>query len=149
MQLQTKNQLEDKITIVNRKMKNPKKIILYAEDDPINTLVMKNYLSIYDDLNLLCVENGLEAVKIMDSDSLNIDIIFMDCNMPIMDGYQATQEIRAIYKKKGYDQIPIIAVTANILFSDLENCLAVGMDDYLTKPFKRDDIRKKIDLYLK
>ena len=110
---------------------------------------MKRYLSVYDDIKLECVENGLEAVKLIDCDKPYIDIIFMDCNMPVMDGYQATKEIRAINRKRGHGKIPIIAVTANILHSDLDHCISAGMNDFLTKPFKREDLRKKIDYYLK
>ena len=109
---------------------------------------MKRYLSTYDDIKLECVNNGLEAVNIMDCDHPYIDIIFMDCNMPVMNGYQATKEIRANSKKRGHGNTPIIAVTANVLRSDLEHCLSSGMNDYLTKPFKREDLREKIDYYI-
>ena len=119
--------------------------ILYAEDDHINRIVMKRYLSAFTHIKLECVENGLEAVKMIDCENPLIDLIFMDCNMPILDGYQATQEIRAIGKKRGHSRIPIVAVTANVLHRDLEHCLEVGMDDYLTKPFTKEDIKRKID----
>ena len=57
--------------------------VLYAEDDPINIIVMKNYLSFFEEIKLVWVENGLEAVKLIKKDYSSFDIIFIDCNMPI------------------------------------------------------------------
>ena len=111
-------------------------------------MVMKNYLGVYKDIKLKCVKNGLEAVQLMDCDHPLFDIILMDCNMPVMDGYQTTQQIRTINIRRRQNRLPIIAVTANVLHSDLDNCILSGMDDYLTKPFRREKIRKKIDQYV-
>ena len=111
-------------------------------------MLMKRFLSTYSDLKLVCVKNGLEAVKMMDCENPNIDLILMDCNMPIMDGYKATKEIRALSKKHCKFRVPIVAVTANVMQSDLDRCLTAGMNDYITKPFRKEDIRKKIDKFI-
>jgi CheY-like chemotaxis protein len=70
----------------------------------------------------------------------------MDCQMPVMDGFEATQSIRN--SGEPYADIPIIAVTANALSSDRERCLKAGMNDYLSKPFQLDDIRSKLQDWL-
>ena len=70
------------------------------------------------------------------------NIILMDCQMPVMDGYEATQRIR---QNPEWQQLPIIAVTANVMQGDREDCLASGMNDYITKPYKREELRAVIE----
>jgi CheY-like chemotaxis protein len=74
------------------------------------------------------------------------DLILMDCQMPVMDGYEASRAIRAL--KTGARAVPIIALTANALEGDRERCLAAGMDDYLTKPLKRERLRTALEQWL-
>jgi len=68
--------------------------------------------------------------------------VLMDCQMPVMDGYEATQRIR---QNPEWKELPIIAVTANVMQGDREDCLASGMNDYITKPYKREELRTVID----
>jgi signal transduction histidine kinase len=122
--------------------------ILLAEDNPINRQVIE---AILEDIGCTfdSVENGEEVLDMISKK--RYDIIFMDCQMPIMDGYETSRKIREKEQKKllGYSEIPripIIAITAHALSEDKEKCLASGMDDYLSKPFKMSqviDILKK------
>jgi two-component system, sensor histidine kinase and response regulator len=85
-------------------------------------------------------ENGAEAVaKVKTS---RYDLIFMDVQMPVMDGFQATQEIRNL--GEGSASIPIVAVTANAFQSEREKCFSAGMDDYLTKPVDKDRLKESL-----
>ena len=117
--------------------------ILVVEDNETNQEVVTSMLKKLG-CRVSVASNGKEAVDAVSESFYNL--IFMDCQMPVMDGYQATAEIRSIEdKKEGENYTPIIALTANALEGDREKCLTAGMDDYLSKPFKQDEIRKKIE----
>ncbi len=102
--------------------------ILVAEDNPINQVVAQALLQQIGYPQVTLVENGQEAVNAVLQGGF--DAVLMDCRMPVLDGYDATKQIRAL----GY-HLPIIAMTANAASSDLEKCLQAGMNDYLSKPF--------------
>jgi CheY-like chemotaxis protein len=87
-------------------------------------------------------ENGQEAVDKLRE--LQIDMVFMDCHMPVMDGYEATAEIRRLEAAVGR-HTPIIAMTAAAMQTDRDRCLAAGMDDYLSKPVLADELRLVIE----
>ncbi len=106
--------------------------ILIADDTAINRQLLRILLQARG-CSLTEVENGEQAVEA--AISTKYDAILMDCMMPIMDGYQATQRIRQIEKEAGTDRTPIIALTASVSDEDRQRCIAAGMDDYLGKPF--------------
>jgi CheY-like chemotaxis protein/HPt (histidine-containing phosphotransfer) domain-containing protein len=109
--------------------------VLMAEDNVTNQEVTKAMLQAYG-CRVFIANDGKEAIDAVTRPDANYDLIFMDCQMPILDGYQATAEIRALEQKKKIEKrIPIIALTAHALEEDRGKCLAAGMDDYLSKPF--------------
>jgi CheY-like chemotaxis protein len=118
--------------------------ILLAEDNRINQKVAKAILT-----NLGCeidvVATGREAVAMWERHKYNA--IFMDCQMPDIDGYEATRQIR-LAEQTSAIQVPIIALTANAMTSDRELCLACGMDDYIAKPLKIADIERALQKWV-
>jgi PAS domain S-box-containing protein len=109
--------------------------ILLAEDNLVNQKLAKLMLG-KAGYHVEVASNGAEAVQIYTAAPEAFDLIFMDIQMPEMDGKAATQAIR----QKGHDQVPIIAMTAHAMKGDREMCLAAGMNDYLTKPIKREAV---------
>lgn len=118
--------------------------ILVAEDNHINQLVASAMLSRLG-YRVDLVANGKEALEALQQCSY--DLIFLDCHMPVMDGFEACKQIRAqeLGSKK---RIPIVALTASALKDDRERCLAVGMDDYLPKPIHADDLAAMLATWL-
>ncbi len=117
--------------------------ILVAEDNVINQLVIVQQLSVlgYD---VQAVNNGREAVEAVERASF--DLILMDCQMPELDGYEATRLIREGPEEKR--QVPIVALTAHAMKEDLDRCLAVGMNDTITKPFTEEAVSRKLEHWL-
>ncbi len=120
--------------------------ILLVEDNDINRLYAKSILIKWD-CSVDIAENGLVAIEKIKNNFYNA--VLMDVQMPVMDGYEATRAIRLIDAPMRF--VPIIALTANATKSDIEKCLAAGMNDYLPKPFTPDDLYRKIirDLKIK
>lgn len=114
--------------------------VLVVEDNKVNQMVLKGFLQRLD-CHVLTATNGREAIDIVSTES--IDLVLMDCQMPVLDGYEATRLIRKL--PEPMRNIPIIAVTANAHESDRKHCLDCGMDDYLKKPVDFDTIRRRID----
>ncbi|MCQ8181249.1 response regulator [Methylomonas sp. SURF-1] len=115
--------------------------ILLAEDNPVNQKICSAMLRQLG-YNLICAGNGQEVLDLFQTEPA--DLILMDCMMPVMDGYTATQRIRELEQASGAKRTPIIALTANAMEGDREKCLRVGMDDYLSKPFLQKTLHDKI-----
>ncbi|TDR42499.1 Hpt sensor hybrid histidine kinase [Tahibacter aquaticus] len=108
--------------------------VLLVEDNPVNRQVAQRILSLLG-LSLELAENGKEALEKLDASAF--DLVLMDCQMPVMDGYTATRIRRSREAETRQGRIPIIAMTANAMAGDREKCLAAGMDEYLSKPMNR------------
>ncbi len=124
----------------------PSGIVLVVEDNPVNLGVARKMLQ---RLGLTCdtVTDGKSAVTAVSGS--RYDLVLMDCQMPIMDGYEATQLIRQRERSKDAPPVPIIAMTANAMAGDREKCIEAGMDDYLSKPVKLDTMRKTLGYWLR
>lgn len=112
--------------------------ILLAEDNLINTEVAKSILEIMG-VTTICVENGLEALEILEQD--NFDLLLLDMQMPVMDGYETAKRIRA---DERYKDFPIIALTAHAMASDHQRSLDLGMNGHVTKPIDPEELREEL-----
>ncbi len=118
--------------------------ILVAEDNPVNQKLIARLLEKMD-YRADVAGNGIEALDALSR--IQYVAVLMDCQMPEMDGFEATAEIRRRDREKG-SHMPIIAVTAHAMKGDRERCLAAGMDDYISKPVKADDLKATLERYL-
>jgi CheY-like chemotaxis protein len=114
--------------------------ILLAEDNAVNRMLALRVLERRGH-TVLPAENGREALEILQRE--RIDVVFMDLQMPEMDGFEATAAIREMEKVRG-GHLPIVALTANAMRGDRERCLAQGMDTYLAKPFRLADLDRAL-----
>jgi signal transduction histidine kinase len=110
--------------------------VLLVEDNPVNQTVIEAMLRSLG-FTVSVANDGAQAVR--SAESLIFEAILMDCRLPIIDGYEATRQIRQL---PGCTDVPIIALTANALQGDREACISAGMNDYLAKPFKRTDLQQ-------
>ncbi len=117
--------------------------ILLAEDNPVNQKLAMVMLS-KAGYKVTIVANGRLAVETFYKNPGDFDTILMDIQMPEMDGYEATRQIRS----KGFKDLPIIAMTANAMKGDKELCLEAGMNDYITKPIKREIVFQILERWL-
>lgn len=119
--------------------------VLVVEDNPTNQIVAKGLLQKFG-LTVDLAVNGHEAVNALQK--VNYDLVFMDCHMPVMDGYEATRIIRSEDGRVINPRVPIIALTANVLRRDRQLCYQSGMNDYVRKPIERTDIQKVLSQWL-
>jgi signal transduction histidine kinase len=110
--------------------------VLLVEDNPVNQTVIEAMLRSLG-FTVSVASDGAQAVR--SAEGSDFEVILMDCRLPIIDGYEATRQIRLL---PGRSEVPIIALTANALQGDRETCLSAGMNDYLAKPFKRNDLQQ-------
>jgi signal transduction histidine kinase len=116
--------------------------ILLVEDNPVNQLVAKGMLG---KLGCEVIVSGHGAEALEQLELLRFDLVLMDCNMPVMDGYEASRQIR---QSGRWPNLPIIALTANAMPEERERCRAAGMSDYLAKPFRREELVSLLDQWL-
>ncbi len=133
---------EDDVIVIRGGGLNNNIRILLVEDNEINIRLFINILKVRW-LKCDIALNGIEALAAYEKNKY--DIIFMDCQMPMMDGYEVTKKIRNTENK----HIPIIAMTAHAMQGDREKCLEAGMDDYLTKPFGFNQVIDMLQKYVK
>ena len=116
--------------------------VLVVEDNLLNQMVMRKILNSYSEVSFAVVNNGTEAIEALKKDIYNI--VLMDLQMPVMDGYEATRIIRSGELGKAISKIPIIAVTADAMQETRQKVLDIGMNDYMTKPVNRDLLLEKM-----
>jgi CheY-like chemotaxis protein len=121
--------------------------ILLAEDVEINREIVLALIE-PTKLDVDCAENGATALSMFEQDPERYDMIFMDVQMPEMDGYEATRRIRALDIPRA-KEIPIVAMTANVFREDIEKCLAVGMNGHVGKPLDFDEVLVRLREYLR
>jgi len=117
---------------------------LIAEDNPINMQLLKTTLKNLG-VEAETAQNGLEAFNKYSMNPEKYDVIFMDVQMPVMDGIETTQEILEFEEEEGIEHTPIIAVTANVLKGDRERFLGAGMDDYISKPISMQNLKEVLE----
>ncbi|WP_178129258.1 response regulator [Pseudomonas sp. PB120] len=116
--------------------------VLLVEDNPVNQLVAKGMLGKLG-CEVSVAGHGGEALDQLEQS--DFDLVLMDCNMPVMDGYEASRQIR---RSGRWPQLPIVALTANAMSEERERCRAAGMSDYLAKPFRREELAALLDLWI-
>ena len=129
----------------NSKLKVSNVQVMLVEDNPVNQQVAILMIEKYG-CHVTPAGNGVEAIKLFKQQKF--DLIFMDCQMPVMDGYEATRSIRTIEAQKNLSKTTIVAFTANAMKGDDEECKAAGMDDYVAKPVKPVDIEQILLFWL-
>ena len=119
--------------------------VLIVDDNIVNQKLSAKFLEKLG-CTISVVDNGQKALDLVTEN--HFDIIFMDCQMPVMDGYEATRSIRSLGDSTRAN-IPVVAMTANAMEGDRDRCLAAGMSDYITKPFKLADFKSMLTTWLK
>ncbi|WP_394242217.1 response regulator [Vibrio astriarenae] len=120
--------------------------VLVVDDVTTNQIVLQSLLKKHG-ISVDKAKSGVEALAALRSQA-EYDLVFMDCLMPEMDGYEATQEIRNTDNVNINHSIPVIAMTANAMQGDRDKCIAAGMDDYLTKPINKKALSDALDKWL-
>ncbi len=116
--------------------------VLLVEDNPVNQLVAKGMLGKLG-CDVVVAAHGAEALDQLEYQEF--DLVLMDCNMPVMDGYEASRQIR---QSGRWPNLPIVALTANAMSEERERCRAAGMSDYLAKPFRREELAALLDQWI-
>ena len=122
---------------------------LLVEDNDVNIIVAQTMIEEIG-LQVDVAKNGLEAIEMLrenqQQEQQPYSLVFMDCQMPVMDGYEATTKLR---EDERFAHLPIIAMTAHAMQGDKEKCLAAGMSDYIAKPIQQEILQKTVNEWLK
>jgi len=133
------------ISSAEEKKETSIKKILIVEDNQVNRMVAEKILRNMR-FEPICVESGRECIDAVKSDQF--DLIFMDCHMPDMDGFETTQVIRQYEQRHASKAVPIVALTANTSAEIRQECLTSGMSDYVAKPIKMAVLQDVINRWL-
>jgi CheY-like chemotaxis protein len=117
--------------------------ILLVDDDLRNTFALSKVLQHYE-MDVIMADNGKLALEMLDQEA-GIELVIMDIMMPVMDGYEAMRRIR---ENPQFNNLPIIALTANAMVGDREKCIEGGANDYMTKPIDTDNLLSLIRVWL-
>ncbi|MES2089064.1 MAG: ATP-binding protein [Pseudomonadota bacterium] len=121
--------------------------VLLAEDNPVNAMVAEATLNKLG-LHVTHVEDGQQALDALQAPHHGFDLVLMDCQMPVLDGIEATRRLRCQEQEQGRPKLPVIALTANVMGSDRERCRSAGMDDHLAKPFSAEELATMLTRHL-
>lgn len=122
--------------------------ILLVEDNKVNQLVISELLKLMGLTQCELAEDGQQALEHLKANSeQRYDLILMDCQMPVLDGYETTRKLRAGEAGEAYKEIPIIALTANAMRGDKDLCLDAGMNDYVSKPIEKNALESVLSRY--
>jgi signal transduction histidine kinase len=119
--------------------------VLLAEDNPVNRLIAQEMLQTMG-LTVLHADNGAEALAVLERSP--VDLVLMDCQMPVLDGYAATRRIREREERLGLPRVPILALTADAFAEDAQRATAAGMDGHLTKPYTHAQLRELLEAWV-
>jgi len=119
--------------------------VLLAEDNPVNRLIAQEMLQAMG-LTVLHADNGAEALALLERRP--VDLVLMDCQMPVLDGYAATRRIREREEHLGLPRVPILALTADAFAEDAQRAIAAGMDGHLTKPYTHAQLRELLEAWV-
>ncbi len=137
---------EKQVTQAQKDFNFDKYSVLVVDDHPINSMFASKFLKKIGFTDITVANDGVEALKFFDE--RDFDVILMDCQMPEMDGYQASQMIRTLEETTNRKKTTIIAMTANAMVGDREKCLDAGMDDYISKPINPDKLCSVLQKWL-
>jgi two-component system, sensor histidine kinase len=119
--------------------------VLVVEDNPVNRVIAEEMLASLG-LEIIEAQDGVQALDVLERRA--VDLVLMDCQMPVMDGYTATRHIRAREARQRLPRTPIVALTANAYEEDATHAIEAGMDAHLAKPYTRDQLRETIAMWL-
>jgi two-component system, sensor histidine kinase len=120
--------------------------VLLAEDNDVNALVGEYALARLG-VEVTRAETGTAVVERMCTNGVRPNLVLLDCQMPVMDGYEAARIVRDFERRNGLPAVPIVALTASVFQADREHCREVGMDAFLSKPFSDDELRGVLTLF--
>lgn len=126
---------------------NKKYRVLLVEDNLVNQMISKKFIESLG-LSTVIKADGQQAIDALKNESEPFDLIVMDCQMPVIDGFEAARLVRSGKAGERYKDTPIIAMTANVLEEDKDRCIEAGMSDYLAKPLRREQLTKTLKKWL-